>query len=469
MIAGLKAGTGAARRAVVDAANQLEAATLGESRSIAEFLRMVDEGQAVFYRALKTQYPDGYARLLSLKISNLFVARYHFLERHTTLVSSPIQLVVDPSNACQLRCPGCVHTDNADYQEKAGFQWPSGNLSLADFERFIEPHAAFALGIVFYNYGEPFLNKKTPAMIRRSKDFLLNASTSSNLSLPVLDADAIVESGLNSLYASIDGATQEVYQKFRRRGKLDLVFNNIEKIVHAKKKHECPVPYIKWNYLTFKHNLDQVALAENTGRRLGVNELNVITPFSVAADDPGFPVAESNKKGAIRFNPGQTDKGKLDEWASFEKIDAVIEACFSETWLERGDRLKALHQPSNRSASGTCGWLYKSITTDASGRIMPCCIAPGIGKNLVYGSLEEAATEGSFNLVDTRQSRLSFADRKRFEHESEDASAESVPHCASCDADPEMSYTLQNAFWDLCYYDRRRIFDREIFRRLTDW
>ena len=468
-VAGRMPGSLSAREAVARAARVLEEATYEDDHRPADFLRLVDEQQAVFFQALNTRYPEGYAKLLALKICNLYVGRYHTLHRHTALASSPVQLMVDPSNACQLRCPGCVHSANKDFKERAGFEWPIGNLSEDSYEAFLKPHAPFAFGIVFYNYGEPFLNKKTPAMIRRSKDFLLTSMVSSNLSLPKLRTEEIVASGLNVLYASLDGATQETYERYRRQGKLDQAYSNIRDLVAEKRRQGRSTPSIRWTYLTFEHNVHEMELALAKGRELGVNHVDFTTPFSVEHDDPEMVVVEAPEDGRNNLTPGLSGKDKLDDWTAFRAVDPAIEASFEESWVERGARAGALDQPSHRGSAGTCGWLYQNLTMDATGRIMPCCLPPRTGARNVFGHVAQSAGQPLTNLEDLQASRLAFADRAAYEQAQPSSGGDSPPFCASCEENPAPTYALADVYWDLCHYDRRGVFDHQVFKRLTTW
>jgi hypothetical protein len=54
--------------------------------------------------------------------------------------------------------------------------------------------------------------------------------------MPLSDPEGIVMSGLDLAILSIDGTTQDIYEKYRRKGDLGLVFENVKKLVAAKKK-----------------------------------------------------------------------------------------------------------------------------------------------------------------------------------------------------------------------------------------
>ena len=63
---------------------------------------------------LRPAFPSPLAEALTLKVLNLFLARYHFRARSVSLLSRPFGLIVDPSNVCQLACPGCVHSERSE-------------------------------------------------------------------------------------------------------------------------------------------------------------------------------------------------------------------------------------------------------------------------------------------------------------------------------------------------------------------
>lgn len=121
-------------------------------------------------------------------------------------------------------------------REGAGsdIDWPPGNLKPETLDTLLENYGAYAISTRYFNRGEPLLNKQTPKYVAASRKFLTRTSISSNVSLP-FDAEALVASGLDYLIMSIDGATQETYQQYRKRGDLGLVLENVRKLVAAKK------------------------------------------------------------------------------------------------------------------------------------------------------------------------------------------------------------------------------------------
>jgi hypothetical protein len=101
---------------------------------------------------LRKRVAPPFAEALTLKILNLLLARYHFQARSTSLLSRPFGLVVDPSNVCQLACPGCVHSTRNEALQL--FDWPKGTLSEDRLAALLKRYGPYAIGTLFYNYGE---------------------------------------------------------------------------------------------------------------------------------------------------------------------------------------------------------------------------------------------------------------------------------------------------------------------------
>lgn len=428
------------------------------------FLELADRLQRRLADELLELYPRRvWARLLALRVTNLAVARHHFHHRHTTLASRPFQLMLDPVNNCHLSCPGCLHTANP--RHAGTFDWPGGLLAMPTYERFLAEQGPTAWGLVLYNWGEPLLNKRTPEMIRLAKRQLLHVCLSTNFSVK-FDVPALVGSGLNFLFLSLDGATQPTYSKFRRGGDLDLCLDNLRRLLEERRRQGTGLPFVLWRYLTFEHNLDEVETAMRLARELGVDQFSVTRPFEVDWDDPTVHAASSPLEGTHVLRQDAVFKGPLDDGATAELDEATIDAEFERSWLDRLPAGEPADEPS-RAAAGTCRWLYQSVTLDARARVLPCCMAPEHGKRKVYGNFPQDGDPS--NVRDARWSRLAFADRPAFEAELAGA-GESAPYCAVCTENPDLTYTLErDVARDLRLLDPARALGDELVAALTVW
>jgi MoaA/NifB/PqqE/SkfB family radical SAM enzyme len=440
-----------------------EAAQVAQLRaSKGDVLRAVDDLQRRFFEVLRDAYGDDYyAKLVSLKVANFALAKYHFVNRHVRLASRPVTVMQDPSNACQLRCPACVHTENKSYG--AGFDWPAATMKVAEFEASMRLFGPFALNVVYYNYGEPLLNKNIADFLHISNGYGMSSVFSTNLSLK-FDVERFVEAGPEHVIMSIDGVTQPCYSRYRKRGNIDLVLENVRKLVAAKRRLGTNRPYLVWQFLTFQHNVHEVDDAIALARELGINEINVGTPFDVSADDSGVLVATSERQGRQVF----------EHWAprSPEQIvprlirHEAVERAFDESWLSRARDI----EEESRAESSTCPWLYWNVTIDGAKRVMPCCIAPTKHDHVVYADMSKAPSE-PFDTEGFRLSRLAFADRAGYEKQSIELEQGARPFCASCTLNPSMSYDPSNAVNDITSLDYRDALGRSeaAWQALARW
>jgi MoaA/NifB/PqqE/SkfB family radical SAM enzyme len=363
------------------------------------------------------------AKALALKALNLLVAKYHFQARSETLFSRPFGLLVDPANGCNLACPGCVHSEHSKSLKL--FDWDKGMLSEERFQALLRQYGTYAVQIMFCNYGEPTANLKTPRFIELAKSYLIQTAISTNLTVGRFDAEAYVASGLDFMYLSIDGATQPVYEQFRKNGNIDLIYENIRKLVAAKKRLGTRTPILRWQFLAFEHNEHEIPLALERAKEVGVDHFVVETPFDVSWDTPGVRV--SKVPAAIYELTPHTESALESNFAS--KLAEIhvddVEREFGRSWADAA-RGAPPENPQNRAAH-TCNWLYKNMVMDANGRILPCCGAPRPNLHLVFANFP--ADADCFNSGDYQRARSTFA-------KGPDATLPGpVPHCENCEWD----------------------------------
>ena len=413
---------------------------------------ILERSKSGLFALLRERFTPLVAQAFTVKILNLFLARHHLRTRSASLLSRPFGLVIDPSNMCQLACPGCVHSTRNEALKV--FDWPKGTLPEARLSALLEIYGPYAVGAYFCNYGEPLINLQTPRLIRLAKTYLIGTALSTSLSVRSLDADAYVESGLDVMVISIDGATQSVYERFRRNGDLELVFGNIRKLVDAKRRLHKRTSVLSWKFLAFEHNAHEIPLAARLARELGMNQFRVANPFDVSWDDPEIrpaPVKES-----VRRLDLMSIASEADNWNPFPDRLAkeAITRAFEEVWAPQ----TASDTPP--SSGRTCHWLYKNIVMDATGRVLPCCGGPRPDTNLVFGRFEGNGSD-AFNSERYRQARAWFSGCA--------VAPDDAPWCTRC----EWNQTTVNVGGqEIRRYFRAAdaaFFDHRSLRLLSDW
>jgi radical SAM protein with 4Fe4S-binding SPASM domain len=84
------------------------------------------------------------------------------------------------------------------------------------------------------------------------------------------EADALVQSGLAVLSASIDGASQATYERYRVGGSFDLALGNLERLQRAKDRGNISTLKLKWTFLINKFNEHELEIAKRRAADIGV-------------------------------------------------------------------------------------------------------------------------------------------------------------------------------------------------------
>jgi MoaA/NifB/PqqE/SkfB family radical SAM enzyme len=315
------------------------------------------------------------------------------------------------------------------------FDWKNGLLTSDRFGALLARYGACAMQVMFCNYGEPLTNSDTPRLIEMAKGYYAQTALSTNLAVPRVDAEEYVRSRLDFMYLAIDGSSQAVYARYRKNGDIAVVCRNIEKLVAAKQRLRSRTPVLRWQYLAFEHNAAEIPRALEMARALGVDQFAVETPFDVSWDDPEVRPATDVRPFQVELVT-DTERTLEANWGACMTVAAreTIDREFARGWTRgRTEPGRGGERPGAVSAH-TCSWLYKSVTMDANGRILPCCGAPKPGVDVVFGALGDGSSD-TFNSEHYLQARRSFGDRAAYE--AVRASGGPAVYCAHCEWDQD--------------------------------
>lgn len=183
----------------------------------------------------------------------------------------PFSISFEPTTSCNLRCPECP----SGLRE---FTRPRGMLDNKFFKKTIDEIHRDLMYLIFYFQGEPYLNKNFLEMVAYAHSKKIYTATSTNAHYLTDEmARKTVESGLDRLIISIDGTTQEVYQQYRRGGRLDRVIAGAENIVKWKKKLGSKTPFVFFQFLVVQPNEHQIEEVKKLGKEIGVDEVRFKT------------------------------------------------------------------------------------------------------------------------------------------------------------------------------------------------
>ena len=189
------------------------------------------------------------------------------LTKNAIYWGSPPVVMIEPTNICNLQCPLCP-SGNGTLKRAKGY------MAFDVFKKIVDDIYKTAFMIVLWNQGEPYLNKDFSKMVKYASDKGLFTLVSTNGNIDY-NAEEIVKSGLDSMIVSLDGTTQESYNKYRINGKLDKVLEGVKKIVEAKKRLNKTNPLLRWQFLVMKHNEHEIEEIKQLSKDLGVDNLEL--------------------------------------------------------------------------------------------------------------------------------------------------------------------------------------------------
>lgn len=209
------------------------------------------------------------------KVYNLAKLKTSFWIAQITKVGNikgkPIALSVEPTTACNLRCPECP-------SGLRQFSRPTGNLKQEINKKIIDELSPYLLYINFYFQGEPYINPMFLKIVKYAVSKGIYTATSTNAHFLTSEkAKETVKSGLDRIIISIDGTTQEIYEKYRIKGNLSKVIDGTKNIIYWKKKLNSKTPHIIFQFLVVKPNEHQIEDAKNIAKNIGVDEIKFKT------------------------------------------------------------------------------------------------------------------------------------------------------------------------------------------------
>jgi MoaA/NifB/PqqE/SkfB family radical SAM enzyme len=151
-----------------------------------------------------------------------------YLARRSRLAALPVEYIVETTAKCNLYCPMCPRETHKQ---------PKADMTDGVFERLVRESGATAEHMMLIGLGEPFMD---PQIFERI-EFCHRHSVSSLLSTngTFLDEKVsarVLDSPLEQITLSFDGAKKETFEFYRKGAKFEKVRDNFVRF--ARMKHE---------------------------------------------------------------------------------------------------------------------------------------------------------------------------------------------------------------------------------------
>ena len=310
------------------------------------------------------------------KLWNLAQVELSLQRGKTRLSCMPYIYIIDPTNACDLRCPLCpTGTGNLERETKM--------MSFECYQRIIDQVKDYAVEVILYSWGESFLNPRIFDMIQYAKTNNIGTNLSShfnNISDQMIDQ--MIDSGLENINVSMDGVTQEVYERYRINGNADEVIGAMKRLQARKHERGSRTPVVEWQYIVMKHNEHEIPRAQQLAGEIGVENFRLL--------GVGLP------------------------------FDKLTNMSMAEQWISETPDYRGYH-PEKILEKGylydeACFYPFRAIAINPDGGVAPCCAISH--KKWDFGHVNEQSLREIWNNRKYRSARSLFSKHPVADYES---------------------------------------------------
>jgi radical SAM protein with 4Fe4S-binding SPASM domain len=146
-------------------------------------------------------------------------------------------------------------------------------MSFDLFERIAGELSPYLCATNLWGFGEPLLHPRLPEMVSFLESRCIPAEVSTNGMRLARDGciEGLLDSGLSRLRVSLDGATQDVYKRYRKGGSLREIVGAIERIQRLKAQRHASKPWLAIQFIVMRQNEHEIAGMKRLARDLGVD------------------------------------------------------------------------------------------------------------------------------------------------------------------------------------------------------
>ncbi len=264
--------------------------------------------------------------------------------------SLPYRLQIENGNICNLRCTMCAL--NVMKRKK-------GMMNLEKFKEVFDTVKPAYVNLT--GYSEMILNKDMFDIIKYAKSKGAFVKIDSNATLTTDDkANKIIDSGIDLISISVDGATKETYEKIRIPAKFEVVIENLKNLVKVRNERKSKTQ-IHMAFVCQLPNFHELPAIIKLADEFGVDQLN--SPFVTEYD---IKMNEKYKLDKVDFEKLKSIYNEALEVSKNVKVKTNIESIgYYLKKIEAGTMFKM------NDAHCYLPWYSAYITWE--GDVLPCC------------------------------------------------------------------------------------------------
>ncbi len=311
----------------------------------------------------------------------------------------PIEIFLELSNICDLRCAMCPTFSELNPDQKSNIIYRERGLMPVDFyASSMHDLLSHALVVHAFGYGEPTLHPDFKKHIETLSNYevLIDFFTHGMHLTPDL-CDFLVRKRVYLVTISISGNNQADYESIYQGGNYQQVLEGIKNLSDAKKRANSAHPNISLNTIGFEHHINTLPEFVETAASLGVNNIQIkplqrynsiseLHNFGALFGQQTLDAINAALKIAEKFEISiscQEFLDSLDSTASDNEANSYKPDIHTLQQRAKSKQRDATHhsKPDTRSTPGgyintattMCMEPFTTLYVDYKGNHYPCC------------------------------------------------------------------------------------------------
>jgi radical SAM protein with 4Fe4S-binding SPASM domain len=224
---------------------------------------------------------------------NRLLQKYEYSTKRSVLTSMPSVIQVEPTTRCNLKCEFC----KSSVWNKGG-----NDMDLFSFKRLIEQFP-YLIDLLLQGFGEPLMCKDFFNMVEYCKEHRISVSTVTNGTLlNNATIQKIIDSGIDFMAISVDGANPETFEHIRKGSNFFKVIENTRNLIHIRGNRKKPKVF--FNFTGSQYNIKELPDVLRLAKESGVDALRAIEAYEFDYDE----IANRMKEKELSKNNIETRK-----------------------------------------------------------------------------------------------------------------------------------------------------------------
>lgn len=271
----------------------------------------------------------------------------------------PVCLYLEVTNRCNLLCTTCPRTFE-QLEPKADMPWDL-------FTRIVD-QVPNLKRVVLHGVGEPMLVRRLPEMVAYLKERGVYVLFNTNGTLLTRkNGQALMDAGLDELRVSLDAAEPTVFQMVRGKDMFERIVSNVRQFREMQVEQGRDLPRVSLWLTGLRETLDQLEAFVRIADSVGVREvyLQRLVFFSDSPNGMAHP------NSALFENTSQEEERII---VRAQKLAGSLGIAFNASGATEPET--SIKKKRSDSPWSLCRRPWSLMYFTATGRSIPCCVAP---------------------------------------------------------------------------------------------